>query len=66
MLERLAIRYLRWRGIVVLPRTFIGLVIGYGQAVKIADDGEFATYNIEVPAFAPPVILNNSILIDRT
>jgi hypothetical protein len=66
MIERLAIWYLRSRGIVVLPRAFVGLVVGYGQAIKLTSDGEFATYNVEVPAAAQPIILNNSLLIDRS
>ena len=64
--DRLARWHLARRGIVVLPRTFIGLAIGYGQAIKLATDGDFSTYNVEVPAFAKPIILNNSILIDRS
>jgi hypothetical protein len=65
-LERLARWYLARRGIVTLPRTFVGLAIGYGQAIKLTSDGDFATYNVEVPAFAKPIILNNSLLIDRS
>ena len=42
--DRLAQWHLARRGIVVLPRTFIGLAIGYGQAIKLATDGDFSTY----------------------
>jgi hypothetical protein len=64
-LERLAEWYLRRRGRVVLPRAFIGMALGYAQAVRLEGDGDYSVYRVEVPAFAKPIVLNNSMLIDR-
>lgn len=65
VIERLAIRYLRWRGMVVLPRAFVGFAIGWGTAVRIASDEEMDTYRIEVPCCGVRVILNHALVIDK-
>jgi hypothetical protein len=66
LIERWALSYLTRRGMVVLPRAFVGMALGYSQAVKLEGNGDFNVYRVEVPAFAKPIILNNSMLIDRT
>ena len=63
VLESWAIRYLQWRGVTVLPRTFVGMAIGYSQAVLIEATDETNVYRVEVPSFAKPIILNNSMLV---
>ena len=62
-LEGWAERYLAWRGRVVLPRAFVGMAIGYSQAVKIEGNSDFNVYRVEVPAFAKPIALNHSMII---
>ena len=62
-LEDRAERYLKRRGRMVLPRAFIGLAVGYGQAVKIATDGDYDTWTVSVPCGFPPIALNNTMMI---
>jgi hypothetical protein len=64
IIERWALSYLTRRGMVVLPRAFVGMALGYSQAVKLGSNGDFVTYRVEVPAFAKPIVLNHSMLID--
>ena len=63
IIERWALSYLTRRGMVVLPRSFVGMAIGHAQAVKVECNGDFNVYRVEVPAFAKPIVLNNSLLI---
>ena len=62
-LEGFAERYLKSRGRCVLPRAFIGLAVGHGQAVKIASDGDYDTWTVSVPCGFPPIALNNTMMI---
>ncbi|HEV8503651.1 MAG TPA: hypothetical protein VGR63_18920 [Casimicrobiaceae bacterium] len=66
LIERWALAYLKRRGMVVLPRAFVGMALGYSQAVKLEGDNDINVYRVEVPAFAKPIILNHSMLIDRS
>ena len=64
MLERLAERYLKSRGRCVLPRTFIGLAVGYGQAVRIVVNSDgYDTWTVSVPTGFPPIALNHTIMV---
>ena len=63
MLELLAIRYLRWRGLMVLPRTFVGFAIGFGQAVEVGGDGDNEVWRVEVPVGSVPIGLNHSVVV---
>ncbi len=63
MIERLAAWYLKRRGRCVLPRAFVGLAVGYGQAVLIAGDCDNSIWRVTVPGECLPIALNHAIVM---
>lgn len=63
-LERHAERYLKRRGRMVLPRAFVGLAVGYGQAVRTGGDGDYDNWAVSVPRGFPAIALNHTVMIE--
>lgn len=63
MIGRLAERYLRWRGHVVLPRPFTGIVFGHCEAMKIGGDNTRDYWHVTSPKGGRIYAINNSIVI---
>ena len=62
--EGFAERYLKHRGRCVLPRAFIGLAVGHGQAVRIGGDADFDNWTVSVPRGFPAIALNHTVMIE--
>ncbi len=65
MIERLAIWYLNRRGIVVLPRFFVGIAIGYGTAFLTRHVGH-DLWEVTLPRRSPYVAINNTVVVIET
>lgn len=63
-LEDRAEQYLKRRGRCVLPRAFVGLAVGHGQAVKTSSDAYYDNWAVSVPRGFPPIALNNTVMIE--
>jgi hypothetical protein len=66
IIERLAVWYLKRRGVAILPRAFIGFATGYCTATKTGEAGTYDEWMLIVPKVGRIIALNNSILISDT
>ena len=62
--EGVAERFLKRRGRCVLPRAFVGLAVGHGQAVRTGGDADFDNWTVSVPRGFLPIALNNTVMIE--
>ena len=62
MLERLAVWYLNRQGHTVLPLTFIGFAVGYGNVIKKDSDAYYDHWEMWVPKCGRIIALNNSVV----
>lgn len=58
MIERLAIWYLKRRGLYVLPHGFVGMIIG-GNAVAVEEEYD-GIFIVTLPSRRPVIALNGS------
>lgn len=66
-LERWAERYLEKRGRYILPRLFVGMIIGgHATAVKLNGIEGWDRYEVMLPAIGKRIAVCNSVFLDAT